>query len=798
MKYPLKLKKIRLPRSKKKKTHLVRVQENALPDPHQRAKLHILAGGAVSMLAATALHSASASADTSAAGSMADGERSLTDYGPIDTAKNAQAALDKGIADIVAKGGGILVIPPTAPSNWEVMNNAPSSTKADSATVTLIDRRDGYENILLPSNGKQFGLTWAGRHLERDVNRNIDMAFGVHSTQAIQTNIAGGTTSYAEPILFEVKQGKDQKVYVTTIRGLYTGMFVNLSGAPRSFGGQTNDSGPIKSLGWDSQKRLPYITLDLEHDHPQDALINNKHVVNSLTVTDNSNSDNQSMGLLVSRNLYGQGDSFGVSSSLRVQGNVMSAAGDEGGLAYGADIYSDINPFRSTVESIDWYKQELVYAPGAVRNYTLGTSRPLINLNRKKWITAGNVYIVAQGFSDPWDPSNKEKTGKDFQGEVLPGGAILGSKDCGWTQDVVGRFFAVDEPSEYLDPANDPGAGYAAAPETRVYRWYLIQKVENRADGTKRLFVERTRWFSNYNQAPKLYDFENYSWTGHERHLKYIIAPGAYVSDISRAWTDSEDSGGLVSADLPRTLKLAPNGDIGTSFDFEKNDPITQAIGQDPWNPTGLRVRHHNYVPSTIEYSSFQGTNQGRVAVDSGVALGGGDGNLENDLKQAKDKLPRFIKGIELFTTTRTGVHFRADVQDCAILFEQPNKRSQPIWWRVKGLVSHTLTVDAEKGGFNFQGGNIRTSGLKVHNGGISASDTEANNLRGIALPVPTGKNQLKVTFDKPETDANYAIIVQPTWITLIAVTEKTQTGFTVEFGSEAPAKAALDWVLLR
>jgi hypothetical protein len=57
------------------------------------------------------------------------------------------------------------------------------------------------------------------------------------------------------------------------------------------------------------------------------------------------------MTLQVTRNLYGQGDAFGIHSTLRNQGNVMSAAGDEGALTFGADIYNDLNPFFSTVES---------------------------------------------------------------------------------------------------------------------------------------------------------------------------------------------------------------------------------------------------------------------------------------------------------------------------------------------------------------------------------------------------------------------------------------------------------------
>jgi hypothetical protein len=717
------------------------------------------------------------------------GEYDLAAYGPIKTAAEAQVALDKAVVDIVRKGGGVLVVPPGAPADWKFENQAPSSTRADGPSVTIVDRRFGYERTLVPSNGKLSGLYWASRHLERDVRQNVDTLFGVHSTQAIGTNIAGGTASYIQPSLFAATAGSDRRVYLPTVRGLFAGMYVNFHAAPREFTGPA-ESGQIKSLGWDRAKRLPYVTLDLKLDHPAESLVSSKHVVNSLSLLENSNSDNQSMALQVTRNLYGQGDAFGISSTIRNQGNVMSAAGDEGALTFAADIFNDLSPFHSTVESVDWPKQELVYAPGSVRNHTLGTSRPLLNLNRKKWVTAGTVHIVAPGYEDPWGPSLAGKR------PVFGGGAIIGSTDCGWRQDVVGRFFAVDEPSEYLDPAGDGAAGYTGAPERRAYRWYLVQKLEDRPDGTMRLFVERTFWWSGNEAAPKLYDFQNYTRADHKRPLKYVIAPGAYVTDISRAWTNAEVRGGTVDASSPRTLKLAPGGDVGTPFDFEPGDEVTQAIGQDPWNPTGLRVRHHNYLPTTIPDCSFQAVNFGRVTVGAAIAVSGGSGGgLEADVKASKDKQPSFLHGINLDASTDVGLRFGADVRSAAIQFEQPHGRAQPIAWRLQdpSLPAHTLTVDPQKGGFELRG-----NGITLPQGGISAGEKPANNLRGISVPVPANSRELKVRFDRREPDGNYAIAVQPDWITQDAVTEKTAEGFTVVFGTAPQKEGKIDWILMR
>ncbi|MBU4365794.1 MAG: hypothetical protein KKF10_01525, partial [Verrucomicrobia bacterium] len=503
------------------------------------------------------------------------GVYNLADFGPVKTPVEVEATLKAAITSIIAQGGGILVITPGVAPNWVAHNDAPSSTKDRSPSVTIVDRRNGREKILVPSNGQRMGgSTWAGRYISREVRQPIDMAMGVHSTECIDTFIAGGTTSYDQQSLEAVKAGENARIYVPTIRGLAVSNQIVVTGVAVGYGGQF-ESGPIKALGWDKEKGRAYIVMDLKHDHPKSALVYGKHVVNSLTLTDHSQSDNQSPCLMVKRKNYAQGDSFVIAAEACSQGNIMSGAGDEGGLTYASDISNDLRPFRSTVEVINWDQQELVYAPGLCRNHTLGTSRPVINLNTNKWITQGVAYLVSPGYRDPWHPD-----------QVLSLGGVFGSKDCGWTRDIVGRFFAFDEPSEYLDPKNDPSVGYTAAPDMRVYRWYQVHKIEDHAVGIKRIYLERTRWWVHY-YVPSLYNTDNWSYAPQDgknrlKPLHYIIAPGAYVSDVSCAWTDSYGSGGRVEANNPRTLKLAPTPDIGTRFDFEKGDPIVQAIGSDP------------------------------------------------------------------------------------------------------------------------------------------------------------------------------------------------------------------------
>jgi hypothetical protein len=714
---------------------------------------------------------------------------SLADLGPVGTPAEVEATLTAAVARVIAEGGGFLHVDGRVAADWVARNPASSSTKRGAPTVTVVDRRFGIEKVYVPGNGQADGAAWTPRQVIRSVTEPIDMTFGVHSTETIDTRIAGGTASYDQPIVDAVKAGTDVRIYLPSQRGLAVGTHFVVSGVPRGYG-EPVDRGPIKAMGWDKARGLPYVVMDLKHDHPAEALFYNKHVVNSLTLVDHSQSDNQSMGLNVARYNYGQGDSFVIAAHSRTMGNVMSGAGDEGGLTYASDIYNDLRPFRSKVVSMNPATGELVFEPGPARIHTLGTSRPLINFNTSKWVTAGNVHIVAPGYPDPWLPVTNKT-------DLHHNGAIIGSKDCGWTREVIGRFFAIDEPGEYLDPANDPDAGYTAAPDIRVHRWYQIMNVEDRPDGTKRLYIERTRWWARHDAAPTLYDRENMTWKGHERPLKYIIAPGAQVADISRGWKETLASGGYAEKTYPRTLVLAPSPDTGTAFDFQPGDPIAQAIGSDPWNVTGMRIRHFNYVPSTIEDSSVQAMNIGRVAVHSAFSIAG-EPSLEKALADQKDRNPYFLYGLNILTATRVGLRFAGDTQDAAIHFVQRHGKPQPMMWNVKGFPTHRLTVDPERGGFALAGGATSVDALNVSaTGGISAGALPARNLRGIGVAVRENRTEHAVQFPQPEADAAYALHVQPSWFTAVT-TEKTPSGFTARFEQPAPADAKFDWILVR
>jgi hypothetical protein len=89
-----------------------------------------------------------------------------------------------------------------------------------------------------------------------------------------------------------------------------------------------------------------------------------------------------------------------------------------------------------------------------------------VNLNPEKHVAAGKVVIVTgRSEFDLPDPEMSVYDGQDYATELIKnpihgslerkfGGLIRGDKDCVWTADIVGRFFAVDEKSEKTPNGN--------------------------------------------------------------------------------------------------------------------------------------------------------------------------------------------------------------------------------------------------------------------------------------------------------------------------------------------------------
>jgi hypothetical protein len=287
---------------------------------------------------------------------------------------------------------------------------------------------------------------------------------------------------------------------------------------------------------------------------------------------------------------------------------------------------------------------------------------------------------------------------------------------------------------------------------------------------------------------------ESYSWDGHLRPLEYVISPGTYVNDVARA-VSGGDRGGR------RILGLAPYRDGGTPHDFAAGDPIEQAIGPDPFKPEAFRVWMWEDVPGPFPAAVLDFANHGASSRFSAMTIAGGGRSLEETQKR-KQKKPAWDNVIVLNAATGVGLNCKADFADAAILFQQPY-REQPIKWHYdqkegQPAKEAVLTVSKATGELTFHGGGVRAGGPVAEVSGLSADKAQARNLRGKNLPVKEKAMSLRVRFAQPEADGDYAVFVESSWLTNRAVSEKGAEGFTVTFGTPAPAEARVDWLIVR
>jgi hypothetical protein len=365
-------------------------------------------------------------------------------------------------------------------------------------------------------------------------------------------------------------------------------------------------------------------------------------------------------------------------------------------------------------------------------------------------------------------------------GVLKMGGLIHFSADAPITDDVAGRYFAVDEPSEYIATA------------VTARRWYLIDAVTKNADGTKDMRIIRHWWGAKSMASPRLYKMENSSWDGHLRPLKYIIAPGANVYDVADAVNNPK-----------ATLRIVPTPFTGSSVDFAPGDAVEQAIGPDPFKPISFRSWVWDAVPGAFPSPIFDIANNGQVMRDTMLYVHGGThGSLEKDLAMRPDNNPPWDRIFTLDATCNTAIKFGCDVGSAALLFTQPNNRVQPIKWYYgtesnKPPKEAVLTVARDSGVLNFDGGGARFNG-SVSVGGLSNGEKPAHNLRGLNIPVPAGSKELTVKFPQAEADNAYMAVLQLSWLTNHAVVNRTADGFTVQFATPPSANSELSWLLVR
>ena len=81
---------------------------------------------------------------------------------------------------------------------------------------------------------------------------------------------------------------------------------------------------------------------------------------------------------------------------------------------------------------------------------------------------------------------------------------------------------------------------------------------------------------------------------------------------------------------------------------------------------------------------------------------------------------------------------------------------------------------------------------------GLSGDAKPARNLRGKNVPVKSTLTSVRIQFPNLETDSDYAVFVEQSWLSNRAISEKSPDGFTITFATPAPENATVDWILVR
>ena len=473
-----------------------------------------------------------------------------------------------------------------------------------------------------------------------------------------------------------------------------------------------------------------------------------------------SHNENQTFDVMLWRHHFSQGDAY------LFDGRVFYMGGNGSGGVYSAIGKSLTDVFRSRVDQWNASSGTLVYRDGS-NAHTLASGRPLINLNPSKWISRGTVWIMP------------------------PGGAQLGyadgvrARDAGWTPEIVGRYFAVDEPDEYV-----PGGDH-------IRRWWLITGLKTTGDGVQSISIQRQWWGAKDNHSiGTLYRPEHYSDAGSPRPLRYIIAPGANVYDAS----DGVESPPVNPRGSPRILRLAPGPHLGSAVDFAPGDLVEQAIGPDPFKPIPFRSWIWDSVPGAFPAPVFDIANRGLVMRHSVMTVRGGSGVVARDRAKRADASPPWSRMLEFNSSARNGLVFGADTAQAAILFEQPNAaagRLHTLRWNA----APTRRMKVSEAGVMTLSGDAPLALAQApvkQCAGLSATSAQARNLRGIGIRPAPGARQITVAFETPEIDEAFSVVVSLSWPSASAVTKQSATGFTIDFGRPAPAGATLDWTLIR
>lgn len=724
----------------------------------------------------------------------------MTDFGPTDTPQEAQKTFELASQSLIEAGGGVLVISRGVSDAWRPENTSQSAWRVPEPpavarrwgtgpAVTVLDIRNGVLDVHLPQlEGMRF-------HRMLNLREQGSTHWRNNPVLELQSSVIHGAGSFSDYVQEDVEAGPDRRVYVLSARGLYPGMFINVHDVPGAYRGRVNRA-YIQSLGYDTERNMPFFVADLEFDVPKGAIAHNKIWTPLLHMQTHAHTEDQTEDIRNERFDYSQGDSYMFNARFSYMGDVHSAAGDENGVAYATRIRNLVNAFRGEVQSWDAQTGELQYT-SAVNAHTLGSGRPMINMNQDKWVVGDNVIIVRPGhwtiedpevFPDPLFEGNTYPTriieGSSGNPELRKGGLIRFPADSPVNGDVVGRYFAVDEPTEKVPRSEG------------VRRWYRICEYTENQDGTRQIRIVRHWWGAKSAGAPTLYREDNYSRDGSVRPLRYVIAPGANVTDVSRGVRSTPR---YSKGAAERILVLSPASHRNTEVDFEPGDPLEQAVGPDPFRPIPFRAFISDLVPGVHPDPVLDVAQRG-VQRHSLIWARSNARTLEQ-VQTLPDRKAPFKQYFLFDTAAESGLVFNSDFEDAAIVFRQPGGRKQTVKWYYgeNRRATAELSVDPEDGRMHFAGeGGMSSPGGLSRIGGLSASEKKARNLRGVMVPVPAGVNRFEVVFEEQEPDDEYAVFVELSWLTLKAIPQRGATGFTVEF-SEAPGEnQRLDWMIVR
>ncbi len=358
-----------------------------------------------------------------------NGVYSLDQFGPVSTGAEAEQTFQKASKEIMNSGGGVLMIPSkidpsfvpknTSQETWRTPPPpAPARRWGVTNGVTVVDTRGKNVKIMPPqASGIELNRTL-------DINNGPSLPFwGLYPVLDIKNTILYGSCSYRDFLVETVEPGKNRKFYVNTIRGIFPGMFMSGSygAVERLF---------VQSIGYDKEKKLWYFVADCEGEQGKGSVLGNKNHVNALKMETWSHNENQTFDVMMWRHNYSQGDNYLMDARFKYMSDVHSTAGDENGVIYGAFVEAETGIFRGKVEKYTVENNEIVFSGD--QGKTLGSGRPIINMNPAKWVTNGTVVIVQPG---SWTETKGYWDDPVYLGKTYP--TTLGADKAG---DLHGRF----------------------------------------------------------------------------------------------------------------------------------------------------------------------------------------------------------------------------------------------------------------------------------------------------------------------------------------------------------------------